>query len=67
MTATSGAPTTTQPFTPQYVGPGASGVDSVVLAISNPYTAVGGTAVATRIGLRQQRRGTGCARRLHLE
>ena len=38
VTATSGAPTTTQPFTPQYVGPGASGVDSVVLAISNPFS-----------------------------
>ena len=47
VTATSGAPTTTQPFTPQYVGPGASGVDSVVLAISNPYTPAGGTTVAT--------------------
>ncbi|HSE67728.1 MAG TPA: hypothetical protein VLB12_12130, partial [Gemmatimonadales bacterium] len=47
VTATSGAATTTPAYTPQYVGPGASGVDSVVLAISNPYTPAGGSAVAT--------------------
>ena len=39
--------TTTPAYTPQYVGPGASGVDSVVLAISNPYTPAGGTTIAT--------------------